>query len=108
MYCDISSTIVDIAGGEAPATDGKSLFSVLKGETSHHREHAYLIHQAGGYTQRAIRNKEFKLVQPEREVDYYLDVLMEPRSNKFFAKAWREWLVKAKTDLQPRQKSTVL
>lgn len=105
MYCDISSTIVDIAGGEAPATDGKSLFSVLKGETSHHREHAYLIHQAGGYTQRAIRNKEFKLVwNPEREVDYYLDVLMEPRSNKFFAKAWREWLVKAKTDLAAQAK----
>ncbi|MBK1876507.1 sulfatase family protein [Pelagicoccus mobilis] len=99
MYCDISSTLVDIAGGEAPATDGKSLFSVLKGETSHHRDYAYLIHQAGGYTQRAIRNKDFKLVwNPERKADYYLDVLMEPKSGKFFARAWREWLGKAKTD----------
>jgi len=99
MYCDISSTLVDIAGGEAPATDGKSLYSVLKGETSHHRDHAYLVHQAGGYTQRAIRNKQFKLVwNPEREVDYYLDVLMKPTSGKFFARAWREWLKKAQTD----------
>ena len=99
MYCDISSTLVDIAGGEAPATDGKSLLPVLKGETSHHRDHAYLVHQAGGYTQRAIRNKEFKLVwNPEREVDYYLDVLMKPTSGKFFAKVWREWLKKAQTD----------
>jgi len=99
MYCDISSTLVDIAGGEAPATDGKSLFSVLKGETSHHRDHAYLVHQAGGYTQRAIRNKEFKLVwNPEREVDYYLDVMMKPTSGKTFAKAWRTWLDQAKTD----------
>lgn len=97
--CDISSTLVDIAGGEVPATDGKSLFSVLKGETSHDRERAFRIHQAGGYTQRAIRNKEFKLGwNPEREMDYYLDVLMEPKINKFFAKAWREWLGKAKTD----------
>lgn len=99
MYCDISSTLVDIAGGDAPATDGKSLFSVLKGETSHHRDHAYLVHQAGGYTQRAIRNKEFKLVwNPEREVDYYLDVMMKPNSGKFFARAWQEWLGKAQTD----------
>ena len=99
MYCDISSTLVDVAGGEAPATDGKSLLPVLKGETSHHRDHAYLVHQAGGYTQRAIRNKEFKLVwNPEREVDYYLDVLMNPTSGKFFAKVWREWLKKAQTD----------
>ena len=99
MYSDIASTLVDIAGGVAPATDGESLFSVLNGETSHHREHAYLIHQAGGYTQRAIRNKEFKLVwNPERKVDYFLDVLMEPKSGKFFAKAWREWLGKAQTD----------
>ena len=99
MYCDISPTLVDIAGGEAPATDGKSLLPVLKGETSHHRHHAYLIHQAGGYTQRAIRSKEFKLVwNPEREVDYYLDVLMKPNSSKFFAKAWKEWLEKAQTD----------
>ena len=99
MYCDISSTLVDIAGGKAPATDGKSLLPVLKGETAYHREHAYLIHQAGGYTQRAIRNNEFKLVwSPEREVDYYLDVLMEPKSNKFFAKAWREWQGEAQSD----------
>ncbi|MDG2168786.1 MAG: hypothetical protein P8L44_12780 [Opitutales bacterium] len=105
MYSDIASTLVDIAGGEAPATDGKSLLSVLNGETSNHREYAYLVHQAGGYTQRAIRNKEFKLVwNPERKVDYYLDVLMEPKSGKFFAKAWREWLGKAQTDPAAQEK----
>ena len=98
MYCDISPTLVDIAGGGPTSTDGKSLLPVLKRETSHHRDHAYLVHQAGGYTQRAIRNKEFKLVwNPEREVDYYLDVMMKPNSGKFFAKAWNEWLEKAKT-----------
>lgn len=105
MYCDISSTLVDIAGGKAPVTDGKSLLSVLQGETSHHREHAYLVHQAGGYTQRAIRGKEFKLVwNPEREVDYYLDVLMKPTSGKTFAKAWRTWLVQAETDAAAQAK----
>ena len=99
MYCDISPTLVDIAGGEAPAVDGKSLLPVLKGKTSYHRDHAYLIHQAGGYTQRAIRSRDFKLVwNPEREIDYYLDVLMKPNSSKFFAKAWQEWLDKAETD----------
>jgi len=99
MYCDISSTLVDIAEGEAPVTDGKSLLPVLKGKTSNHRDHAYLIHQAGGYTQRAIRNKEYKLIwNPERENDYYLGVLMQPKSGKFFAKVWQEWLQEAKTN----------
>ncbi|MGB0258764.1 MAG: sulfatase family protein [Coraliomargarita sp.] len=99
MYADIASTLVDIAGGPAPATDGKSLLPVLKGERSDHREHAYLIHQAGGYTQRAIRNKEFKLVwNPETEIDYYLEVMMKPKPGKFFSLAWGEWLEQAATD----------
>jgi uncharacterized sulfatase len=99
MYCDITPTLVDIAGGEVPQIDGKSLLPVLNGKTSSHREHAYLIHQAGGYTQRAIRNKKYKLIwNPERESDYYLGVLMEPKSGKFFAKVWQEWLQEAKTN----------
>ncbi len=99
MYCDIVPTLVDMAGGAAPNTDGKSLYPVLKGETSDHREHAYLVHQGGGYTQRAIRNKEYKLIwNPKQDKDYYLDVMMEPRSGKTFARAWREWQEKARTD----------
>ena len=99
MYCDIVPTLVDIAGGKAPATDGRSLFSVLKGETSDHREHAYLVHQSSGYTQRAIRNKEFKLIwSPEQENDYYVGTIMDPKSPKFFAGVWQEWVEKAKTD----------
>jgi uncharacterized sulfatase len=99
MYCDIVPTLVDIAGGEAPATDGKSLLSVLKGETSDHREHAYLVYQSGGYTQRAIRNKEFKLIwSPKQDNDYYLAVMMDSKSSKYFARSWREWVEKAKTD----------
>jgi len=98
MYCDIVPTLVDIAGGEAPATDGKSLFSVLNGKTSDHREHAYLVHQSG-YTQRAIRNKEYKLIwSPEQENDYYVTTIMNSNSGKLFAKAWREWVETAKTD----------
>ena len=99
MYCDISATLVDIAGGKAPANDGKSLLPVLKGESSDHRDHAFLIHQAGGYTQRAIRNKEFKFIwNPEKDKDYFIDVIMGPRDGKFFAKVWKEWIAKAKND----------
>ncbi|MFC2080403.1 sulfatase [Bacteroidota bacterium] len=105
MYCDIVPTFIDIAGGEAPAMDGKSLFSVLKGESSDHREHAFLVHQYGAYTQRAIRNKEFKLIwTPEQENDYYLDVMMDSNSSKFFAKAWREWVEKARSDPDAQSK----
>ena len=99
MYCDIVPTLVDMAGGAAPVMDGKSLYPVLKGETSDHREHAYLVHQGGGYTQRAIRNKEYKLIwNPKQDNEYYLDVMMASKSGKTFAKAWREWQEKAKTD----------
>ena len=105
MYCDIVPTLVDIAGGEPPATDGRSLFPVLKGETSDHREHAYLVHQSSGYTQRAIRNKEFKLIwSPEQENDYYNGTMMDPKSSKFFAGVWQEWVEKARTDPDARGK----
>ncbi|MGI9495536.1 MAG: sulfatase-like hydrolase/transferase [Mariniblastus sp.] len=99
MYCDIVPTLVDMAGGAAPVVDGKSLYPVLKGETSDHREHAYLVHQADGYTQRAIRSKEYKLIwNPKQDNDYYLGVMMASKSGKTFAKAWREWQEQAETD----------
>ncbi|MGB1131224.1 MAG: sulfatase/phosphatase domain-containing protein, partial [Haloferula sp.] len=105
MYCDIMPTLVDLAGGDAPKVDGKSLLSVLKGETSEHREHAFLVHQADGYTQRAIRNKEYKLIwSPEQENDYHVSTLMDSRGGKFFTKAWKEWLEAAKTDPDARAK----
>ena len=99
MYCDIVPTIVDIAGGPAPSVDGKSLLPVLKGETSEHRRNAFLVHQLAGYAQRAIRTKEYKLIwNPEQENEYYVDVLMNPKSSKFFGGVWREWLIAAESD----------
>ena len=106
MYCDVSATLIDIAGGDAPAIDGKSFFSVLKGETSDHRDHAFLVHQAGGFMQRAIRSKEFKLIwSPKQENPYYVDTIMNPSRNSIFAVAWREWLEKAKTDSDAQMKA---
>jgi uncharacterized sulfatase len=43
MYCDVVPTLIDIAGGKAPAIDGRSFLSVLKGGTADHREHAYVV-----------------------------------------------------------------
>jgi len=106
MYCDITPTLVDIAGGKTTATDGKSLLSVLKGKTSDHRKHAYLVNQVGGYTQRAIRNKEYKLIwTPERD-DFYLEVMMDPKraKGKLFGQAWQEWVAKAKSDSDAQEK----
>lgn len=101
MYCDITPTLVEIAGGKTADTDGKSLLSVLKGETSDHREHAYLVNQVDGYSQRAIRNKEYKLIwTPPENGDFYLEVMMSPSraKGKLFGRAWQEWLQIAKTD----------
>lgn len=99
MYCDIVPTIVDIAGGPAPSVDGKSLLPVLKGKTSEHRRNAFLVHQMFGFSQRAIRTKDYKLIwTPEQENSYYVDVIMNPKSSKFFGGVWREWLEFAQTD----------
>ena len=46
-----------------------------------------------------IRSVSFRLrIEDYQENDYYLDVLMDPKSQKYFARSWREWLEKAKTD----------
>ena len=90
MYCDVVPTLVDIAGGKAPDIDGKSFLPVLKGETSDHRERAYVVHQHNGYAQRAIRNKEFKLIwSPKQENEYRVSVMMDSKGGKFFAKVWQ-------------------
>jgi uncharacterized sulfatase len=98
MYCDVVPTLVDLAGGAAPAVDGKSFLPVLKGEASGHREHAYIVHQNDGYSQRAIRNKEFKLIwSPKQKNEYRVSVMMD-KGGKFFGQVWQGWLEKAKTD----------
>lgn len=105
MYCDVVPTLVEMAGGKPPAIDGRSFLPVLKGESSDHRDHAYLVHQYGGYTQRAIRTKEYKLIwTPQQEQDYYLDVMMDPQSKKFFGLTWKEWLSTAKSDVDAQAK----
>lgn len=105
MYSDVVPTLVDIAGGETPATDGTSFLRVLKGEKARHLDHAYLIHQYEGYAQRAIREKRFKFIyNPLYEFSYGYDAMMNPGSNKFFAQAWQEWLVAAETDSDAQEK----
>ena len=40
-YIDIVPTLMDIAGFEAPATDGRSFYPVLKGETDTHSQYSF-------------------------------------------------------------------
>ena len=102
MYCDIIPTLVDLAGGEAPDVDGKSLRGVLEGKTDEHREYA-LLYNVQSTFQRAVVGGKFKLIwTPDPSVDYEMPNSTEP--TKLFAKAWSEWLEKAETDPDARGK----
>jgi uncharacterized sulfatase len=67
-YVDVVPTLVEAAGGEAPAVDGRSFLAVLKGEKDHHRDQVFGVHTSIGicngsvYPIRSVRSKDFKLI----------------------------------------------
>jgi N-sulfoglucosamine sulfohydrolase len=102
MYCDIVPTLVDLAGGEAPAVDGRSLRGVLDGSTNEHRKYAFLYNTTP-ISQRAIVGSDYKLIwTPDRSMDYEMVNSGDP--SKLFAKAWGEWVEKAETDPSAKAK----
>ena len=96
MYCDIVPTLVDLAGGTEPEVDGRSLRSVLEEPTKEHRKYAFLYNTTPIF-QRSIVGPEYKLIwTPDRSRDY--EMVNSSNKSKLFAKAWAEWVEKAKND----------
>lgn len=70
MYADVLPTLVDAAGGaggKSGSFDGTSFLPVLKGQTEHHREYVYGVHnnvpEGPSYPIRSISNGEYRYVR---------------------------------------------
>ena len=69
-YVDITPTFVEAAGGTPAAElDGKSLVSVLAGQTDHHKDYSYgimttrgIINGSDAYGIRTVRGSQYRLI----------------------------------------------
>tara|TARA_R110002049_G_scaffold305056_1_gene500979 strand:+ start:14940 stop:16358 length:1419 start_codon:yes stop_codon:yes gene_type:complete len=69
-YVDVLPTFLDAAGAAIPEVlDGKSMLSVLTGETNHHKDYVFGIQTSRGifsgpdhYGIRSVRSRQFKLI----------------------------------------------
>ena len=62
MYCDVSATLIDIAGGDAPKIDGKVFLLSAKRRDLRAPRSRFFGSSGWRFYQRAIRGKEFKLI----------------------------------------------
>lgn len=105
QYEDLTPTLIEIAGGKAPKNiDGNSFLKVLKGQTSKHREFAYLIHnnipEGPAYPMRGIRSDQYKLIKNYKHTDkYYIKYMMNPKNQQL---SWNTWMKKADSDPQAK------
>ncbi|TWU40533.1 sulfatase family protein [Novipirellula artificiosorum] len=96
-WVDLLVTVIDLAGGKVPAEiDGRSFLSVLRGETTSHRERIFATHSGDRkmnvYPSRCIRTSQFKLIynpHPEFAFTTHIDLLLRETSGDYF-KQWQE------------------
>lgn len=104
---DVTPTLVEIAGGTAPAgLDGRSFKGVLLGETQKHRDYIFASHTGDGdmnvYPIRAVRDERYKLIlnlNPEREwTTHFTKVKLDPPFENTHKEVWDTWTEKAQSD----------
>ena len=97
-YVDITPTFVDLAGGEPREDlDGRSFAAVLRGETSHHKDHVFGIQTTRGITSgpehygvRSIRSERYKyILNLTPETKFSNNVTQTDR--KWFS-FWKTWI----------------
>lgn len=97
MYCDITPTMIDYAGGTIDGLDGRSLKALWSSDSLEQHRDAAFISNVHPFWQKAIVTDRYKLIwtgQPERE-----HIMSNFTSgSKFFAKPWAEWKNLAKSD----------
>lgn len=98
-WVDILPTIVEAAGGKAPADlDGRSFVPVLQGEKKDHRDLIFTTHSGDGnmnvYPIRSVRDRQWKLIlnlHPEFEFHTHVD---KGKAKEEFH-YWNSWVKKA-------------
>ncbi|MBL9200878.1 MAG: sulfatase, partial [Opitutaceae bacterium] len=101
-WLDILPTLVDVAGGTAPAgIDGKSFGPVLRGERATHRDRIFTTHSSDGrwniYPMRSLRTDGWKYIRNLRPEFYYathVDLVKTADRPPYFD----SWDAAAKTD----------
>ena len=93
-YIDVVPTFMDIAGMEAPDTDGKSFYKVLKGETNEHAQYSF-----GQQTSRGIYSgPQYYGIRSAKDGRYNYIVNLTPEAkfqntttqgNKAYMNSWR-------------------
>lgn len=93
-WVDILPTLIDAAGGEAPAAlDGKSFLPVLNGDTTTHRDAIFTTHSGDGnfnaYPSRSVRDGCYKLiVNLHPEFRFQSHVTLVEKDGGY----WRSWV----------------
>jgi N-sulfoglucosamine sulfohydrolase len=92
-WVDLLPTLLEIAGGAAPASlDGKSFVGVLLGKASHHRDRIFATHTGDGhwnnYPARSVRTDRWKYIRnlhPEFAFTTHIDLPGELGQRAFFS-----------------------
>ena len=105
-WVDLLPTLVDLAGGPAPANlDGRSFVPVLRGQGTDHRDRIFTTHSADGkmnhYPMRSLRTRDWKLIlnlTPDAKYTTHID--LAPRENKpgNWGTYWESWVRAAASD----------
>ena len=101
-WVDILPTLVELAGGSAPADlDGRSFAAVLLGKSSAHRELIFTTHSRDGdmnvYPCRAVRSAAWKYIRnlrPEARHTTHIDKAQAGDGKAY----WDSWVARAATD----------
>lgn len=105
-WVDLLPTLVEAAGGNAPANlDGRSFMRVLRGETNSHRDRIFTTHSGDGnmnvYPMRSVRTRDWKyILNLHPEFAYHTHIDLAPRGDKpgYWGGFWASWTNAAQTN----------
>jgi N-sulfoglucosamine sulfohydrolase len=105
-WIDFLPTLIEAAGGTTPTNiDGRSFVSVLRGDSTQHRDRIFTTHSADGnmniFPIRSVRTRDWKFIlnlHPEFQFTTHVD--LAPRDNKpgYWGGYWSSWTNAAKTN----------
>jgi len=108
QYVDVTSTLIELAGGEPiRGLDGFSFLPILLGQKDSHRDVTYGVHTTKGihsgsdcYPIRSIRTATHKYIMNLNHKSEFSNNITERDTGRF----WKSWVEKAKTDADAARK----